>query len=246
MGLPVPTTAPRLTPDQCAQVKQQLQPGDVILQSDDGYPGWQIAERVAVGADFTHVALYAGDGDVIDADSGVGVSRHDVDEILAAHRIAVVRPRYASEVDRSAAVAYAQRMVGRPFDAVFNTADDGAFYCAELVRNALASMPHPIALPVVKALGLDVVTPDAVRHIPEVDLVWTSGGSFPQSMAGHWPVAASGLVGAALLGGVSGPLGAAAGFAVGATTATLVGDLLDPVLRVGLRAWWQSVVSPHS
>lgn len=74
MNLPVPSTTPRLDDEKRAEMDQILQPGDFVLQTDNNFPGWQISQRLLFGAEYSHVAMYVGDGKIIDADTGSGVS----------------------------------------------------------------------------------------------------------------------------------------------------------------------------
>jgi len=151
----------------------------------------------------------------------------------------VLRPRYGDVTDRRVALDYARSVLGRPFDTVFNSDDDSAIYCAELVRNALARMPHPIDVPTRTVLGREIVLPDVLRKVPEVETVWSTGGTFAGNMASHWPQAAAGIACAAAAAAAAGPLAGMAGFVLGTAGATLVGDVADPTLRRYLVHWWR-------
>lgn len=132
------TSAPTLSAAQKETFKNNLQPGDIILVSDDRLPNWRIFEGV-LGASprWNHAALYAGDGVIIESGGKIreNVHRVTVDTFLDTHHAAIVRPRYG-EGGADRAVQYVIEQLGKPYDGRFNISDD-AFYCSELVGKAV-------------------------------------------------------------------------------------------------------------
>lgn len=227
MNLPVPTTTPTLSESEREELDQLLQPGDIILQSDNRYPGWQISQRLLFGSQYSHAALYSGRGQIIDADSGAGVTEHGLEDLLEGHRFAVVRPAYQGSEDREAALGYARRAVGKPFDDKLDSQDENELYCSELIDRALQSMPHPIAVPCRTVLGRCIIVPDELANLPNSTVVWSNGGSFAESMLSHWPQAAAAVAGAVLGGVAGGPVVCLAGLLGGFSAGVLGGHIAD-------------------
>ncbi len=242
----MPTSRPRLAETDLAEVRSHLEPGDILLIGDDNYPGWLLMQRLLYGADYAHTAMYAGNQEVIDADAGRGVTRHPLDDLLEGHRLQVLRPPYRAEGDRQAALDYCERQKGKPFDPLFDTDHDNALYCAELVANALGSMPDPMEVAARPVLGRRIIAPDALRQVPGMKTVCTLGGGFFSAQAGYWPIAATAAGCAAVGSFLGGPLGALAGGIIGAAGAVVAGDLADPHLRQAIGDWWADMPGHRS
>src|SRR5581483_10848649 len=141
-----------LSTESRQQIKEFLQAGDVLLESNRAYPGWQLLSRLMVGSPWMHAAVYVGNGIVVDAGTEPRVARIAIDEFLNTTDIIVYRPRFAGPEDAQAAVSYVLKQIGRPFNVSFDHGDNRSFYCSQLVSQALLQMPHPINLPVERVL----------------------------------------------------------------------------------------------
>ena len=49
------------------EIKKLLKPGDILLTSQNNYPGWQFVEKVLFDSDWTHAAIYIGDGRFVES-----------------------------------------------------------------------------------------------------------------------------------------------------------------------------------
>jgi len=194
-------------------------------------------QRLLYGADYAHCGMYMGNGDVIDSDTDKGVKRHPLKDLLECHRLQVLRPAYHTGADRQAALDYCESQKGKPFDLKLDMENDDALYCAELVANALGSMPNPIMLAARPVLGHRVIFPDSLRHAEGMKTVSSLGGGFFGALAGYWPLVAS-SAGCALAGALAGPPGALAGGLAGLAGSIVTGDLADPHLRKAIREWF--------
>lgn len=209
LNIRVPTTTKSFALKEKEKVLDLMQPGDIILENNDAYPVWQILEKMALNSDFTHAAIYEGDGKFLEATpgdpSGKGVLRSDLREYMDGRiNLQIIRPPYKTPEDREAALNYAKAQLGKPYDAKFSQKDDDSIYCSELVQRALASMPNPINVAINSVLGKKVVSPDAFQKIPGAKVVFTTKNSFARSLMSHIPVyltaAVTGLATGCLLG----------------------------------------------
>ncbi|GMU56360.1 MAG: hypothetical protein AMXMBFR33_55060 [Candidatus Xenobia bacterium] len=221
MGRRIPTTVPEITREKADELKSKLQPGDVIMTADCAYPGWARMEFWTVRSNYTHAAYYAGDGKILEA-VGKGVIETKLDDYFEGRqKIAIVRPDYKTPEDVAAATAYCRSHLGKPYDSVFNSADDKEFYCSELVFKALKSMPNPIEAPSKELLGREAVAPDAFLRIPGIQTIHDDKSNYWTNKLGHWPIAAA-TVG---LGAAGASIGGWPGAAVGAGVG-MVGTIL--------------------
>ncbi|MCE1246994.1 MAG: hypothetical protein LWY06_10150 [Firmicutes bacterium] len=228
----VPTTTKSFPKADVEKIMSSIKPGDVILETNNAYPGWQILEKTVFNSDLTHAAIYEGDGKFLEATtgdpSGKGVIRTDLREYLDGRiMVEIIRPPYKSEEDKKAALDYARSQLGKPYDSAFNQETDKEQYCAELVQRALASMPNPIEVPITNFFGHKAVGPNAFQKIPGAETVYSSGASFWKSMASHYPVYMGALAGAAAGAVTLGPLGAIGGFVTGGLLTTMAGNKIQ-------------------
>ena len=227
MSRRVPTTVPEVTPEQANHLNQLLQPGDVILTCDCAYPGWARMEFWTVRSNYTHAAIYAGDGKIYEAVGG-GVKESPLDGYFEGRlKVAVVRPPYQSPQDVKAATDWCRAQLGKPYDSVFNTGDDQEFYCSELVYKALQHMPNPIQAPDRKLLGRSAVAPDAFLYIQGADRVHDDRSNYWKNKLGHWPLAAAAVSGAVAGGMLGGAGGAGVGFGIGLLGSVMVGNRIQ-------------------
>src|SRR5690606_38898520 len=154
----------------------------VLVESNDDRPGWQVSARLAQGSNWVHAGLYVGNGQVIDATTQRGgVAVRSLEEFARTHNLAAVRPRYASEADRKAALARAEAALGTPYDYEWRL-DNGRFYCGELVAECLAAGPNPIVIPTVPTVTGAQVSAKTLVESPQVQPLWSTGSDVGASM----------------------------------------------------------------
>jgi len=232
LDIRVPTTTPQITPERRDEILKLIQPGDVILETNNAYPGWQRFEKVTLNSDYTHAAMYEGDGKFIEATtgdpSGKGVVRNDLKEYLQGNiLVEIIRPPYKTPEDKEAALDYCRNQLGKPYDSDFSLKDDNSIYCAELVYRALDSCPNKIDVPLKKLLSKEAVAPDSFEQVKGGQVVYSDNSNFWKNMASHYPVAL-GALGTATAGGMLlGPLGAAGGFIGGLLMSICVGNKIQ-------------------
>jgi hypothetical protein len=189
-------------------------------------------EKLVFKSDYTHAAIYEGDGKFLEATSGnadgVGVKRNELREFLTGRQsVEIIRPPYNSEADVKAALDHSRAQLGKAYDGDFDLKDGNAIYCAELVYNALQAMPNPIEAPTVNFAGKVAVGPNAFKQIPGSEVVYSTGSSFAKARLSHYPVYLSAAVGATIGGMAAGPLGAVGGFVAGGLGAILTGNKIQ-------------------
>src|SRR5580658_9719952 len=52
MDIRVPTTTPRISEDRRQQILQAVKPGDIILETNNAYPGWQRMEWLTMHSSY--------------------------------------------------------------------------------------------------------------------------------------------------------------------------------------------------
>lgn len=181
---------PLISRAQRQELKQRLQPGDIILERRN----WYLSNGFLPGF-WTHMALYVGSaadlesrglashpfvrqhlekfrqpdrhGDerrVIEA-IAPGVIFSSLEEVAAADHFAVLRPR-VSEARKNAAIARAFSHYGKPYDFEFDFFSTDKLVCSELIYRAYDEFieGEGVRFPLVRILGRDTLPPDeAVR-----------------------------------------------------------------------------------
>lgn len=232
LNIRVPTVTPKFSEKEVEKMLTVMKPGDIIIETDNSYPGWQFLEKAVFNSDYTHAAIYEGDGKFLEATSGnadgIGVKRNELREFLTGRQsVEIIRPPYKSEADATAALDHSRSQLGKPYDGDFDMKDGNAIYCAELVYNALQAMPNPIEAPTVKFAGKEAVGPNAFKQIPGAQVVYSTGSSFLKNRISHYPVYMAAAAGAVIGGMAAGPLGAIGGFAAGGIGAILTGNKIQ-------------------
>ena len=102
----VPTTSHYITKEQKKEIKNLLEPGDIVLETDNEYPMFQLIEKATLGTDWTHMVMYMGAGKVAEATTTGEKfkANKSLDKFLNAYHIAVVRPQYKTEADKTTAL----------------------------------------------------------------------------------------------------------------------------------------------
>lgn len=226
MGRRIPTTAPNISPEKSQELQAKIKPGDVLLTADLAFPGWARMEFWTVRSHYTHAAFVGSDNQVYEAVGG-GVLKGSLDSFLEGRlKVAVLRPGISDEhVEK--ATDYCRQQLGKPYDGVFNTADDSEFYCSELVAKALAQGDSPLETPTSKLLGKVAYAPDAFRHIPNIEVVHDDGSHYWKNKVTQWPLAVTTVVGGVAGHLLSGYGGAAVGAAAGFVGSVLVGNKIQ-------------------
>jgi len=242
LDIRVPTVTKDITEEERNKILSVIQPGDVILETSDSHPNWQRLEIVTLGSVYTHAAMYEGDGKFLEATtgdpSGKGVIRTDLKEYLEGPiHVKIIRPPYKSPEDVKAALDYCRSQLDKPYDSAFNYEDDGAIYCAELVKKALDQCPNNMNVPMAdtiftKLTGKKAVGPDDFGRIEGARTVYpddpSKEASFLKSTLSHYPVAL-GAVAGAVAGGyaLGGALGTVGGFAGGLLLSICIGNKIQ-------------------
>src|SRR5579883_2123244 len=78
-----------IPPAMKAKIKAQLCAGDVLLETNSSYLGWQIATRLTLNSIWMHSGIYIGDGLVVDAGSEPRVAKVSIDDFLKTTDIAI-------------------------------------------------------------------------------------------------------------------------------------------------------------
>ncbi|MDQ7824182.1 MAG: YiiX/YebB-like N1pC/P60 family cysteine hydrolase [Candidatus Eremiobacteraeota bacterium] len=243
LGIRIPTVTKDITVERREKIMSLLQPGDLIIETNNGYPSWQVMEKVTLGSDYTHVGMYEGDGKMLEAtalnrENNSGVVRADVRKFLQGPAlIEIVRPPYKTPEDREAALGYMRSQFGKPYDSSFDFENSDKYYCSELVYKALQSMPNKMEVPLKeKVLGMNkrAVAPDAFRYIKDAEIPYSDGSNFWKNQASHYPVALGALAGgaagwaaASTIGASLGPVGCALGLCTGLVLTTLIGNKIQ-------------------
>jgi uncharacterized protein YycO len=232
LDIRVPTTTKEISEENRQKILNNIQPGDIILETNNAYPGWQRFEKLFLGSNYTHAAIYEGDGKFIEATtgdpSGKGVVRSDLKEYIHGRVLyEIIRPEYQTPEDKKAALDYARSQLGKPYDSSFNLQDTNKQYCAGLVYKALQTCPHKIDVPLKKVLGRLAVAPDSFQQIKDKKIVYSDNASFIKNMASHYPVALGTLAAAAIAGVVLGPIAAVGGFVGGLLFSVALGNKIQ-------------------
>jgi len=229
LNIRVPTTTPPVSEERIKQIEQSIQPGDIILETDNAYPEWQRLEYLAYRSAHTHACMYEGNGVFIEATSPGGVMRTELREYLEGRKIiTVLRPAYATPQDRDAALDFHRAQLGKPYNDTFDLYSTSSYTCTALEYQSLQAMPNKMEVPVRKFFGHDEVAPDFFMEMKGVTKVYDDGSSFWKNQFTHWPVALTAIgggVAAGIAGG--GALAGLGGFAAALTGAILVGNKIQ-------------------
>ena len=225
----LPTFCKRLTRSQKDQIKSILQPGDIILETNNSYPGWHIASRLAFNSHWAHCALYTGDGTVIDAGSTEQVAELPIETFLGTHHIAILRPEYPAAEYLQSVLSYARSCLGRQFNRRLDNSTDRELYCSQLIARALRTMADPIEVPSYRILGKEITPPAAFLECPKIHCLWSTRPTIWTIPLSHWPVMAGAYAGA-MAGVYLGRIGELLGAIAGAQTILLAASVLFPDL----------------
>jgi len=143
MDMPRPTHNKMLSPEQITEIKQTLQPGDVLLETNDNYPGWQVNAKLVLKSDWVHAAIYVGNNTIIDSTTERhGVNKISVEDFGKCHHLAVIRPNYKTDADKQAALDYAEKSIGIPYDFDWRL-DNNTLYCTRIRGQRIEGRSEP-------------------------------------------------------------------------------------------------------
>ena len=194
LDIRVPTTTKHMSEAQRNEILSKIQPGDVCLETNDAYPGWQRLEFLTSKSRHTHAFTYEGDGKILHSTTPDGVQRTDLADYLKGRiHVKVVRPDYESAQDVQQSLEYQRGQLGKPYNRAFDTADTSAYYCFQLTAEGLEHTDHPIAVEKTKTAGHNVYTAKALEELPGATVIVDDHCSFVKSQLSHWPVFAGTL-----------------------------------------------------
>lgn len=160
----------KMTLTDVKEVLALVRPGDVLLCRSQGE-----FTNIFIPGFWTHAALYAGEKELVEAVSPCVKISPLEDFLLAKDYVAVLRPVFASGVQKLDAVNYARLQASKniPYDYQF-TPTDSAFYCAEIIG---ASYVYAMggASPFTPRYSLGVLTyipDDFYNAIQKFELIW--------------------------------------------------------------------------
>lgn len=181
-NIPFPTIMEPMSAEEREKVSNLIQPGDILIQKDENSPIMQTISKVGTGSDFIHAAIYKGDGKLLESVPR-GVREADLNIYLKGYSsVMIFRPPYKTPEDKQAAIAFAEKQVGKPYNKFFSDDNGKSFYCTQLVRDALASTPNPINVPVANYMGKKVIGTHQLESIEGGETVYSSNRDFKQSM----------------------------------------------------------------
>src|ERR1017187_4726473 len=115
LDIRVPTTTPHMSEAQRDEILTKIRPGDICLETNDAYPGWQRMEFLTSKSRHTHAFTYEGDGKILQSTTPDGCQRTDLKEYLQGRiHVKVVRPNYASPEDIKQNLDYQRAQLGKP------------------------------------------------------------------------------------------------------------------------------------
>lgn len=228
MEIPILTASRKVTPRLCLKLLDTLQPGDIVLSTDNLYPGWQIFEKILGNSDYTHVGIYEGRGRILEARSGHGVIRNYLRRCLKGYQsIKVVRPAYKSPDDVKAMLLYAKKQLGKDYDVTFDSRTDDRIYCSELVAKSLERADPDLAVRPQVIFGIPAYLPGDMKNGAGTKVIFDDKTSFAKNLLSHYP----GFIGGAAIGitasAVFGKRGGWLGFIGGAVATMIVGGILQ-------------------
>jgi hypothetical protein len=162
----------RLSPEERSLVRSLVKPGDILVDSNDAFPGWQLLSKVFLRSEWVHMALYVGDGIVLDAGHKSHVAEISLERFLRTSHLAILRPHYSGDDDAQNVIACAKKYLGKPYNRALNLASTDDVYCTQLMREALMQMENPIEVRSTNVLGRHIVSPDAFIFNQRITVVF--------------------------------------------------------------------------
>ena len=162
-------------PPDVTRIRPLLKNGDVILRSGVGLWSEMIRSRNTRDKRFSHVGIVS-----IDPDGACHVIHAEADDLTGSGEVFLDPLEHFVDVsteigigrlhrsDPDALAEAAKTFIGRPFDLEFNSKDDSAVYCTELVDLSLRKLDSELRLPDVDGIILPeaCLAPDFFIEIP--------------------------------------------------------------------------------
>ncbi|MEW6282506.1 MAG: hypothetical protein AB1758_28110, partial [Candidatus Eremiobacterota bacterium] len=194
----IPTSFPVPDENRRKKILDALEPGDVILETNLAYPGWKQLVYFTLDSNYTHAALYEGEGKFLEATPHGGVQRSDLEKYFNdTVKLAILKMPYATQQDRQAAIDNFRSIRGMPYNRTANfltTARPRAFGCTEAVTWCLENLPNPIRVPRASfSTGHETVSPAAFFQIPGVEVKYDDQADYYADQKHSWPVGAVGV-----------------------------------------------------
>lgn len=169
--------ADKLSKEEIANFTNGLQKGDLILTMGNDDPLFHtIVSMKKSASQHGHVALYAGDGETVEAvASRDKVVRRNVSETVdGKSQLMAIRPRY-QEGKADAVVDQADTYLGRDYDWLASLSDK-RLGCVEVPYHSFNAVAPEHQVPVTKVYGLrDFIFPSDYVHTTESDVVASVG-----------------------------------------------------------------------
>ncbi len=163
--------------------EKKLKPGDIILtQSDDDPMFHSIVSTRKKPMDFTHTSLYAGGGQILEANAETGkVGFRSCDSVLGGQTHAVaVRPHY-QEGQAERVVEQAKSYVGSPYD-WYLSLDDRRLGCVELPYHSIKNVTPEHQVPISGLwAGIEYIFPSDFLLTGDSEVVASTGIARPAS-----------------------------------------------------------------
>lgn len=150
----MPFSRKKIVQEDYVEMKKFIKVGDVISSKTRGE-----FSNMFVPGFFGHVAIYDGDGYVIEATTHGVVKTHLAWFLFGKDYVTVVRPNFMTEEQKWLAVDYCKRQIGKPYDYSFNTSNIDSFYCSELIYSAFRFVLGESPFKLMKTLGQETVAP---------------------------------------------------------------------------------------
>ncbi len=180
--------------DRVRDFQRHLRPGDIINTSprklrDIVSQVYKPISNLVQGTRYGHSAIYVGNGKIIEARIGEGVTEKPLAAAAAGNKMVAVRVRQATSDARRRAVAYARRNLGKDFSvgglvtgglaptAVAGVISDGkrkarekldAFFCSQLVANAWHKVPFHADRGIGFTRPVDILKSEHVEHVAKL------------------------------------------------------------------------------
>lgn len=145
--------------------------GSVLVTLTDGEVG-----NYFIPDYWSHVAIYTGEGTVIEATATGGVVETDlIDFMLRKDYVVAVEPKFASISQMKQAVEHARTQIGKGYDFEFNYSDVESFYCSELVYWSYLQVIPSSPFTLREILGvMSVIPSDFVNAVEHWNKRWQS------------------------------------------------------------------------
>lgn len=138
-----------------AEFQSRLQPGDILLTMSNNDPFFHgLVSMKKSASQHSHVALYVGDGQLVEASAATGqVGSRDATAALAGKsHLMAIRPEY-QDGNAQAVVAQAKNYIGRRYDWLASLSDK-RLGCVELPYHSLQKAAPEHEVPVTNVMGL--------------------------------------------------------------------------------------------